>query len=273
MNPTLEKTRGRFTNSVLRRLLALLLLCLAVSPALAETEDLGVGITEHLGEHVPLNLGFLDAEDDSVYLRDIIKRPTLLCLVYYHCPTICKPFLGGVAEVVDDSDLVPGKDYDILTVSFNVDDTPESAKPIKDNFTYSLDAVKATNSWRFLTGDSTSIAGLTQSVGFGFQRREKDFAHGTAVIVLSADGKIVRYLYGIRYMPFDLKMAVSEASTGTVAPSIARVLQYCFSYDPEGRRYVFNATRVAGAGVLLFAIGWIFYIRKSGKSKRHEENA
>jgi protein SCO1/2 len=243
-----------------------------VAAAQSDPPDANIGIDERLGDYVPMDIGFLDADGDSVYLRDVITRPTLLTLVYYHCPTICKPLLGGVAEVVDRSELNPGKDYDLLTVSFNELDTPETARPIKDNFTHPLRRVVETNSWRFLTGDSVAIAGLTGAVGFGFERQEKDFAHGAALIVLSPDGKIVRYLYGMRYQPFDLKMAVTEASKGTIAPSIARVLNYCFSYDPEGRKYVFNTTRVVGAGVLIFAVGWVFYMSASNRNRRKKSS-
>lgn len=234
----------------------------------AEKPQGGVGIDERLGSFVPLDLGFLDSSGDSVYLRQAITRPTILTLVYYHCPTICKPLLGEVAHVVARTELVPGEDYNLLTVSFNSEDTPETARTIKENFTESLDTV-GENGWRFLTADSATIAALTEAVGFSFERTDGDtFAHGTALIVLSPEGKIVRYLYGIRFLPFDIKMAVTEATKGNVAPSIARVLQYCFSYDPDGRRYVFNVTRVAGAGILLFAFGWVVYMGAGARRHR-----
>jgi protein SCO1/2 len=230
-------------------------------------DPLEIGIEERLGDSVPLQLGFVDADGDSIYLRDLIDKPTIVTLVYYHCPTICKPLLGSVVEVVDKTDLTPGKDYELLTISFDETDTPQSATTIKTNFTNSLGKDLAPDAWKFLTADSVTIAHLTDAVGFRFQRRDKDFAHGTCLIVLSPDGKIVRYLYGLRYMPFDLKMAVSEASKGNIAPSIARVLRYCFSYDPEGRRYALNINRVAGTGILLFAVGWVIYITSVGRRK------
>jgi protein SCO1/2 len=219
-----------------------------------------VGITEKLGDYVPLDLGFLQANGDSLYLRDAVDKPTIITLVYYHCPTICKPLLSGVAEVVDKTDLTPGKDYNIVTISFDQFDNPASATTMKTNITTSLKKPLAPGAWRFLTADSLTIERLTRSVGYQLKRQEKDFAHGTSLIVLSPDGKIVRYLYGLNFLPFDIKMAVSEANVGKVEPSIARVLRFCFSYDPKGRRYVLNSTRIIGGGVLLFAIGFVFFI-------------
>ena len=244
-----------------------------VHPCAAQGHDsppagIEIGIDEKLGGFMPMDLGFLDADGDSVYLRDVVDKPTVLTLVYYHCPTICKPLLGGVVEVMDKTNLEPGYDYTVLTISFDETDSPESADVIRANFTEALEKDLVDGAWRFLTADSVTIARLTDSVGFRFQRREADFAHGTSLIFLAPDGKIVRYLYGMRFMPFDLKMAVVEANKGSVAPSIARVLQYCFSYDPEGRRYALNVNRLVGTVILLFAVGGAIYLSTAGKRKR-----
>lgn len=238
--------------SILTLVLALGVVRTGAAPQDPSIQELEVGIEEKLGQYVPLDLGFVDADSDSVYLRDVIDRPTVLILVYYHCPHICLPLLNAVADVVSKTDLVPGTDYNLLTVSFDPVDNPETARGIRANITASLEKEVPANAWRFLTGDSASTARLTDATGFRVKRVDKDFAHGTALIVLSPDAKIVRYLYGLSYLPFDLKMAVIEAGQGKVGPSVSRVLRFCFSYDPEGRRYVFNMTRVVGA-VVLFA--------------------
>ncbi len=232
-----------------------------------------IGIDEKLGDFVPPGLAFVDAQGDSVRFEDFLGKPVVMTLVYFHCPTICKPLLSSVSEVVGKTPLTPGVDYNLLTISFDEFDNPRTASPIKKDFVTSLNKKPGADSWRFLTADSATIAGLTDAVGFRFARREKDFAHGASLIVLSPNGKIVRYLYGLRFMPFDLRMAVSEANKGNVAPSIARVLRYCFSYDPEGRRYVFNVTRVAGTGILLLAFGWVFYISTLGKVRKGKQKA
>lgn len=233
-----------------------------------EAADATIGIDERLGDYLQTDLDFVDANGDTVHLTDIVNKPTIISLVYFHCPTICKPLLSGVVDVVDRTDLEPGVDYDLWTISFDETDDAESARVIKDNFTNSLQSRIGEDDWRFLTADSTTIAALTNSAGFHFQRRENDFAHGTALIVLAPDGKIVRYLYGLDYLPFDIKMAVVEANQGKTAPSIARVLQYCFSYDPEGRRYVFNMTRVVASAGLILALGWVLYLSTAGRGRK-----
>lgn len=227
-----------------------------------------IGIDEKLGSYVPMDLGFLDADGDSVYLHDVIDRPTILTLVYYHCPSVCKPLLVGVTDLIDKTDLEPGQDYTVLTISFDETDTPKSASDVRKNFITALDREVVDDAWRFLTGDSSTIAALTDAVGFRFRREGENFAHGTCLIALSPNGKVVRYLYGLQFMPFDLKMAVVEASEGRVAPSIARVLRYCFSYDPEGRTYVLNSTRIVGTSILILAIGWVFYISTIARLRR-----
>lgn len=252
----------------------LLGIVVCASLAVAQEQPVGrtdgdVGIEEMLGEYVPLDLGFVDADGDSIYLRDIIQRPTVISLVYFRCPTICKPLLGSVAEVVEKTNLKPGEDYDLLTISFDETDTPQAAKEMKASFADPINKV-GEGGWRFLTADKSTITGFTDAVGFRFARQEKDFAHGSCLIVLSPDGKIVRYLFGLSYLPFDVKMAVTEANQGKVAPTIARVLKYCFSYDPEGRRYVFNVTKVAGASILLLMVGWVIYISTFGRSRKEQ---
>jgi protein SCO1/2 len=257
------------------RIFVLILLVFAAvgSPARTYSKQnpktaLEIGINERLGDSVPGDLEFLDSYGNPVTLGALIDRPTVLTLVYYHCPSICKPLLGSVAEMMQKSDLVPGRDYNVVTISFDDTDTPESAAAIRDNFTNSLEKDMSDGGWRFLTADSAAIASVTEAVGFAFQRRESDFAHGTCLIVLSRERKIVRYLYGKSFLPFELEMAVSEATKGTVVPSIAKVVQYCFSYDPEGRRYVLNLNRIIGTGILIFAIGWLVFITSSNRRKR-----
>lgn len=252
--------------------LALLVLAAMLAPEAraqnAAPPELEVGIEEKLGEYVPLGAGFVDADGDSVYLKDLVDRPTVLTLVYYHCPHICVPLLTGVADVVSRTDLKPGEDYRLVTISFDPFDNPDTARPIRTSITKPLEQKLPAGAWSFLSGDSASIALITGATGFRVKRVDKDFAHGTALIVLSPDGKIVRYLYGMTYMPFDLKMAVMEAAEGRVGPSVARVLMFCFSYDPEGRRYVLNVTRVLGSVIVLGAAAFVVSLIVIGRRRR-----
>jgi protein SCO1/2 len=227
-----------------------------------------VGIEERLGETIPLDLNFIDENGDSLRLSDYIDKPTIVTLVYYNCPGICTPLLGEMTALVENMDLKPGVDYKILTISFNHKDTPEIAKNKKRNFLKGLRKPFPDDQWKWTTGDSLTIHKFTNAVGFNFVPDSGNFAHPTTLIVLSRDGKISRYLYGIKQLPFDLEMAVVEASQGRVGPTISKVLQLCFSYDREGEKYAFNFTRVGGGFILLFLVIFIVGISITTKKKR-----
>jgi len=239
--------------------------CVQARPLVRADE---VGIDEHLGGFIPADLSFLDEEGRPVRLDSLIDKPTILSLVYYRCPSICKPLLGSLSEVIAQLDLALGGDYRVVTVSFDPGDGPSDSMRMKRNFASGPVFETNEGGWRFLTGDSVAIATLTSAVGFMFKRQGRDFLHPAAIAILSGDGRIVRYLYGTKYLPFDLKMALTEASEGRVGGTVVRVLQYCFSYDPDGRRYVFNLTRVVGTVVLLFAAAFAAYLVITGKRYR-----
>jgi protein SCO1/2 len=213
----------------------------------------GIGIDEKLGDTIPLELRFHDENGGSLSLKQLVDKPTILSLVYYTCPSICPRIMSSTAQVLSKLQMDPKKDYTVLTVSFDERDTPALALEKKKNYLKAIGKPFPQDSWRFMTAAAEPIRELTDSVGFGFQRLGDAFEHPAALIILSPDGKIVRYLYGLTYLPFDLKMALTEAQEGKVSPTIRRVLLFCFSYDPEGRTYVFNILKVTGVIVLLFA--------------------
>lgn len=219
-----------------------------------------VGVDEKLGQRVPGDLVFRDENGDSVRLGELIDKPTILSLVYYRCPGICSPLLSGVADAVSKIDLIPGKDYQILTVSFDPADTPSLSRRKKANYLKAIGRPFPPEAWHWLVGDSASIAALTDAVGFHYERRGRDFVHPGLITVLAPDGKVVRYLYGITFLPFDLKMALYEASQGRTGPTISKVLLYCFSYDPQGKKYAFNFLKVSGTLVLFFATLLVGYL-------------
>jgi len=241
-------------------ILAIVIAILFILPLLGKENKANneIGIDEKLGEIIPLDISFVDENNDSLVLADYIDKPTIVTLVYYNCPGICTPLLGEMTTMVDEMDLKPGIDYKILTISFNKDDTPEIAKRKKLNFMKGLRKSFPESEWRWVTGDSISIKRFTDAVGFEFMPDSGNFAHPTTIIVLSRDGKISRYLYGIKQLPFDLEMAIIEASQGRVGPTISKVLQFCFSYDREGQKYAFNFTRVGGGFIILFLV--IFFV-------------
>ncbi len=228
-----------------------------------------VGIDEKLGDTIPLELTFKDSNGKTVKLADLITKPTVLSLVYFHCPTVCKPMLGAKVDVLDRIDLIPGKDYNALTISFNERETPENAKTIKDHFLGSFKSKKFPgDAWHFLTGDEEAIKKLTDAVGFRFKRDGEDFIHATGLIMVSPEGKITRYFLGLSFLPFDTKLGVIEASEGKIGPTISKVLLYCFRYDPEGKRYVFDILKVTATVTIFFGLFFVLWLVVSSRKKR-----
>jgi protein SCO1/2 len=237
-------------------------------PLIAQQNSSGVqvGIDEKLGGFIPEEAFFTTSDGDTIILGEYIDKPTIVSLVYYNCPGICTPLLGGMVDVFDKIDLKPGIDYQVLTISFNPEDSTELARNKKKNYMRSFDKQFPEEAWTWATGDSLNIQKFTKAVGFRFMRDREDFAHPASLIVLSPEGKVTRYLYGITYLPFDLKMAIIEASEGRATPTVSKILQFCFSYDREGQKYAFNFTRVGGSIILLFII--VFFVVVVMKPKR-----
>lgn len=235
-----------------------------------------VGIDEQLGSNIPLDVHFKDAEGNDVTIRELLNdtKATVITFVYYRCPAICSPLLFEIADVINKTDLEIGYDYNIVSISMDEFETPEIAAEKKRSFLPFIENKVTENSWKFLTGDSADIKTVTDAAGFYFLRDGEQFKHSGALIFINNEGKICRYLFpgyrdrtGFNILPFDFKMAVLETGKGKATPTIARVLQFCFSYDPEGKGYVLNVTRIFGAGiVLLAAIFFIFIVMKPKKT-------
>lgn len=236
-----------------------------VNPDLVE-----IGWLEHLGDTIPLDLEFHSEVDKIVTLRELIDKPTVLSFVYFNCPGVCNPLQESIARVAEKVDMELGKDYQILTISFDVTDTPERAQKKKKNFIQNIVKEKAEH-WMYLTGDQESIDAITEAVGFRYKETGLDFAHPSGVILVSPEGKITRYLYGLDFLPFDLKMAIIEAQKGLAKPTINKVLQYCFNYDPQGQNYTLSITRVAGTIIMFIAV-LVFVILIIGRRRSRKAN-
>ena len=170
--------------------------------------------------------------------------------------------------------LVPGKDYRVLVVSFDDEDTPALAARKKQNYLSAMDFAFPEENLRYLTGNADSIRRFMDALGFPFIRvGPGNFSHPLGLIALAPGGKIVRYLYGQGFLPFDLTMALAEAAKGQTGLSIKRVLAYCFSYDPEARGYVFNLMRIAGIVILFGAGVFLFILLRGGKSRKQGGSA
>lgn len=218
-------------------------------------EDVEIGIVEHLNEYLPDSILLVNENGEKVWLADVIDKPTIINFVYYRCPGICSPLMEAVAGVMDKSDLVPGKDYQVLTISFDPTETTELGVRKKANYLNLMTAKveEAKRGWLFFTSDSASIAKATNSTGFKYKRTGNDYLHAASLTVVSNDGKITRYLNGMYFLPFEWKMAIVEASKGQAGPTLNKVLRFCYSYDPVGQTYVMNITKVSGTLILFFA--------------------
>jgi protein SCO1/2 len=239
----------------------------------AETPTGGAGIDEKLGEYIPRDLVLVNERGDSVQLGSLIDRPTVITLVYYSCPSICRPLLNEVSGVLGkllDLNMKPGEDYQVVTISFDEHDGPAGSARLKKEYMSQLPDGFPGDAWTFLTADAATIQRFTQAVGFEFNSVGKEFVHPATLVMLSPEGKITRYLYGAEYLPLDLKMAIYEASEGRVGPTVARMLKFCFSYDPESRRYVLNITRVVGTGMILTLVGFAIFLGAAGRRRARE---
>ncbi|MGD0947065.1 MAG: SCO family protein [Candidatus Binatia bacterium] len=245
-----------------------MLLLPAARPARATDE---VAIDEKLGATVPLDLQLNDETGQKVPLKVLIDKPTVLTLNYFRCAGICTPQLNDLTRTLNQIQLEPGKDFQVITVSFDPADTPEVAASKRTNYLRLMKRPFPPLAWRFLTGDAASTKRLTDAVGFHFKRQGDAFIHPAALIILSPQGKVTRYMYGITYLPFDLQMAVGEAASGLVRPTISKALDFCYSYDPAGRKYVINVTRIAGSVTLLAAA--VFAAVVLFKGRRRTERA
>lgn len=235
--------------------------------SLAQDKTIDVGVDEKLGEYLPLDAVFTTSEGDTVALADVIDAPTLLALVYYECPGICSPLQTELGWVASKVDLVPGEDYKILSISFDHEETPAIAAKWKKNYLESLNGKIPEDAWIFLTGDSSNIKKVTDATGFYFKPDKQEFVHAGVVITVSPKAKISRYLFGTTFNPFDVKMALLDAQAGKTNPTISKVLQFCFSYDPEGRSYTLNITRIVGS-LMLLGVG-IFVLVLVVKKKKN----
>ncbi|HUE50793.1 MAG TPA: SCO family protein [Terriglobales bacterium] len=220
-----------------------------------------VGIEQHLDEQVPPNLTFRDETGRAVRLGDYFgKRPMILNLVYYQCPMLCGEVLSGLESGLRVLKFDVGKEFDVLTVSFDPHETSEMASAKKAEYLKRYGRSGAAAGWHFLTGPQESIDALTTAAGFQYQydARTGQFAHATALMVLTPEGKIAQYFYGVEYAPKDLRLALVQASEKKIGTVVDQVLLYCYHYDPATGKYGAIISRVlqisAAATILVLSI-------------------
>ncbi len=216
-----------------------------------------VGIEQHLNDQVPPNLTFLDESGKTVRLGDYFgKRPLILNLVYYQCPMLCGEVLSGLESALRVLKFDVGKDFDVLTVSFDPRETPQMAAAKKAEYLKRYNRPGADQGWHFLTGQQGSIDALTNAAGFQYEFDPKlgQFAHATAIMILTPEGKIAQYYYGVEYAPKDLRLGLVQASQNKIGNVVDEVLLYCYHYDPDTGKYgaiVNRILKLSGAATIL----------------------
>lgn len=213
----------------------------------------GIGVTEHLGDTVSIqDLEFKDESGQSVKLAQYFKsqKPVLLTMVYYECPNLCNFLLNGLVHGLKNLDWTPGNQFEMVTVSIDSREGPELATKKKAAYLESYGRPAAAPGWHFLTGSEAQIKKLAGQLGFGFRwdAESKQFAHSAALHVLTPEGKISRYLYGIEFSPKDVKLSLLEAANGKVGTIVDRLLLFCYRYDAKARKYSMVLNKVMQAG-------------------------
>lgn len=256
----------------MRRLLPLLFLLVAAAPAPAhETTATSANIVldEKLGVVIPADISLKDENGRPVNLKAFIDKPTIVAPVYLHCSHVCPLLLTNLAGTLGKLDIVrPGRDFRIIALSFDEQEGPDVAREKKPNFITAVGRPFPADAWPFLTGSNANIRKFTDAVGFKFQRDGEDFSHPVVLIVLAPGGKVTRYLYGTTFLPFELTMALTEAAQGKIGSPAARVLNYCFSFDPLKKSYVFNILKVVGTVMIVTVISFFIYLVVTTKKKR-----
>jgi protein SCO1 len=231
-----------------------------------------VGIEQHLDAQVPSDLTFRDDTGKTLKLGDYFgRKPMILNLVYYNCTMLCGEELAGLASAMRLIKFDVGNEFDVVTVSFDPRETPEIAAAKKKDFVGRYGRAGAAAGWHFLTGTPESINALTRAVGFQYQYDPKinQFAHATAIMVLTPQGRISRYFYGVEFPPKDLRMGLVEASRGKIGNVVDQVLLYCYHYDPETGKYgamVTNILRLAAAATILILGTFLFILWRLERS-------
>jgi protein SCO1/2 len=219
---------------------------------------LGVGIDQRLDQQIPLNLMFKDEAGRSVPLSSFFEKgkPVILALVYYRCPMLCTQILSGLAGSLKAVTLDPGKDFEIVAISFDPKDTPETAAGKKQLYVKRYGRPNTANGWHLLTGDAQNIKALTEAVGFHYRYdpATDQFAHASGVQIVTPEGRLSRYFYGTEYSPQDVRLGLVEASNNKIGSAVDQILLFCYHYDPATGKYgatVMNIVRFAGAGFTL----------------------
>ncbi|HTP35595.1 MAG TPA: SCO family protein [Candidatus Acidoferrales bacterium] len=236
----------------------------------------GVGIDQKLDQQVPLGLVFTDEYGKQAPLSTYFRpgKPVLLALVYYRCPMLCTQILTGTASSLKAVSLDPGKDFEVVAISFDPKDTPETAASKKQMYLKRYGRPGTANGWHLLTGDAANIKALTDAIGYHYKYDPKtdQFAHASGIMIVTPEGRLSRYFYGVEYAPRDVRLGLVEASQNRIGNPVDEILLFCYHYDPATGKYgavVMNIVRLAGvAFVLLLGTVLAIFLRRDFRSGR-----
>ena len=235
----------------------------------------GVAIDQKLDAQLPLDLMFNDESGTQVRLGDYFgKRPVVLSLVYYNCPMLCNQVLNGLTGSMDTLSFDVGKEFEVVTVSFDPRETSELARRKKETYIQWYKRPGASEGWHFLTGDKHSIEKLTEAVGFRYRYdpATDQFAHASGIMLATSQGKLARYFYGIDYAPRDLKLGLIETSENKIGTPVDKLVLYCYHYDPAAGKYgpvVMNIIRVGGAATVIGFVAMLLWMRRRTSARQH----
>jgi protein SCO1 len=236
-----------------------------------------VGIEQRLNQQVPLDLAFRDETGKAVRLADYFgQKPVILNLVYYKCPMLCSQVLIGLTGALKVLKFDVGNQFNVLTVSFNPRETPDLALATKADYLKRYGRAGAAEGWHFLTGPEQSIRALTQAVGFEYQYDPKtdQYAHATAIVLLTPDGRVAQYYYGVEFAPKDLRLGLIQASSGKIGNLVDEVLLYCYHYDPAAGRYgavIARILKLSGIVTILVLGGMVLILSRIGSGPRGKQ--
>jgi protein SCO1/2 len=232
-----------------------------------------VGIDQRLNSQLPLDARFRDEAGRDVRLGEYFRegKPVVLTLVYYECPMLCNQVLNGTVGAFQALQFTPGKEFEVVTVSFDPREGPELAAKKKDTYLKRYRREGAAEGWHFLTGDKEAIDALAQSVGFRYvwDEQSQQFAHASAIMVATPGGRLSHYFYGIEYSPKDLRLALVESSEGKIGSPVDALILYCYHYDPATGKFapVMAVLRAAGVLTVFGLVGLLFFLRRLTRQK------
>jgi protein SCO1/2 len=230
-----------------------------------------IGIDQRLNSHVPLDVPFVDESGRTVRLGDFFgKRPVILALVYYECPMLCTQVLNGLVTALGVMNFEPGREFEVVAVSFNPREGPGLASQKKANYLERYGRPHTAHGWHFLTGSDTSIKKLTEAVGFRYEYDDKiqQFAHGAGIEVLTPQGAISKYFYGIEFSARDLRLGLIEASEERIGTAIDDFLLFCYHYDPATGKYGAAVLRMVRVGGVAFVVALVSFLTVSLRRER-----